>query len=184
MGRVWNCFVLKALFIFLQNILWCWCTSLILSVVRYAPIPWHKCASRQPGTCHFIPFHSLVAPRIHFKWKSKSCHINRWGKGKGRQKCLQVANRKKKLGQQGFRKAANTFVNKQRLPWSNPHVCLCSDGAMWSSGLTNWESSAWVLSFLLQTYCSVLNGLGLNGLGQGFLIWEIGRFPSWEAQCL
>lgn len=53
----------------------------------------------------------------------------------------------KKLGQQGFGKVANTFINKHRLPWNNPGVCLCCDGAMWPSGLTNWDCSAWVLSF-------------------------------------
>lgn len=109
--------------------------------------------SRQPEPV--ILFYSSVAPRVYFKQKNESDHRNRLGKGKGRQKCLQVANRKKKLGQQSFRKAANTFVNKQRLPWNNLHVCLSSGGAMWSSGLTNGESRSW-FSVLPLTSCSVL----------------------------
>lgn len=107
---------------------------------------------RSPGrnvqtnwTCYFILSYSSVAPGVHFKQKNENDHRNRLGRGKGRQKCLQVANRKKKWGHQGLRKAAHTFINKQRVPWNNLHVCLCSYGAMWSSGLTNWESRAWVL---------------------------------------
>ena len=83
-------------------------------------------------------FYSSVAPRIHFKQKNESDNRTRLAKGKGRQKCLQVANRKKEMRTTGLRKGC-THISKQteRLPGNNPDVCLCTDGAdgtMCSSG--------------------------------------------------
>ena len=59
---------------------------------------------------------------------------------------LTSCKQEKEIRTSGLQKDCK-HIHKQSLPWSNPHVCLCSDGAVWSSGLTNWESSAWVLSF-------------------------------------
>lgn len=60
----------------------------------------------------FFLFYSSVAPRIHFKQKNECDHRYRLGKGKGTETCLQVANRKKKLGQQGFQKDCK-HIHKQ-----------------------------------------------------------------------
>lgn len=94
---------------------------------------------------------------------------------------LMSCKQEKEIRTTGLWKGCKHIRKQQRLPWINPHVYLCSNGAMWSSGLTNWDSTAW-LPRLPQTRCSVLNGLGLSGCGPGFLSRETGRFPAWEAQ--